>query len=393
MVASLKTSGSGAQVEGAIAGADQEGMDMINAAAAGAHKFGRVKRNGYDPAEVDAVVSRLVEELRAYETKLARMEKRLEEADASADAIRRTFLAAESTRNEIIEDAESEAERLVAAARSEADDVISNARTQSAEITANAEAEAQATAELATKLEQEIAHQRDELLTEAQQVANDVMAKAENEAAERLAAAAERSEEIVTDAEAEAEQALRAAATEAQALTTAANRIHVEAVDEAEALLDAANEEASGIRQSAAEDRDRMRERVVALRAAVVGLEESARHLAAITSEEASVIDLSEIEAMDEVVPQPEPTVASFARMDPEEEATELEQDRPLLTVAEATAELEQEDAEFEDAESQDEADEAEVETETEDPGPATYYQRSTGTPLSERVKIARKSG
>ena len=218
-------------------------------------------------------------------------------------------------------------------------------------------------------------------------------AKAENEAAERLAAAAERSEEIVTDAEAEAEQALRAAATEAQALTTAANRIHVEAVDEAEALLDAANEEASGIRQSAAEDRDRMRERVVALRAAVVGLEESARHLAAITSEEASVIDLSEIEAIDEVVPQPEPTVASFARMDPEEEATELEQDRPLLTVAEATAELEQEDAEFEDAESQDEADEAEVETETEDPGPATYYQRSTGTPLSERVKIARKSG
>ena len=37
---------------------------MISAAAAETHTFARVKRHGYDPHEVDAVVARLVSDLR-----------------------------------------------------------------------------------------------------------------------------------------------------------------------------------------------------------------------------------------------------------------------------------------------------------------------------------------
>jgi DivIVA domain-containing protein len=36
---------------------------MISAAAAETHTFARVKRNGYDPHEVDAVVARLIADL------------------------------------------------------------------------------------------------------------------------------------------------------------------------------------------------------------------------------------------------------------------------------------------------------------------------------------------
>jgi DivIVA domain-containing protein len=36
---------------------------MISAAAAETHTFARVKRNGYDPHEVDAIVARLINDL------------------------------------------------------------------------------------------------------------------------------------------------------------------------------------------------------------------------------------------------------------------------------------------------------------------------------------------
>ncbi len=36
---------------------------MISAAAAETHTFARVRRNGYDPHEVDAIVARLIDDL------------------------------------------------------------------------------------------------------------------------------------------------------------------------------------------------------------------------------------------------------------------------------------------------------------------------------------------
>ena len=43
---------------------------MISAAAAETHTFARVRRNGYDPNEVDAVVSRLVDDLHRAESQI-----------------------------------------------------------------------------------------------------------------------------------------------------------------------------------------------------------------------------------------------------------------------------------------------------------------------------------
>jgi DivIVA domain-containing protein len=43
---------------------------MISAAAAETHTFARVKRNGYDPHEVDAVVARLVTDLQEAQTRI-----------------------------------------------------------------------------------------------------------------------------------------------------------------------------------------------------------------------------------------------------------------------------------------------------------------------------------
>ena len=43
---------------------------MISAAAAETHTFARVKRNGYDPHEVDAVVARLVSDLKKAQARI-----------------------------------------------------------------------------------------------------------------------------------------------------------------------------------------------------------------------------------------------------------------------------------------------------------------------------------
>jgi DivIVA domain-containing protein len=43
---------------------------MISAAAAETHTFARVKRNGYDPHEVDAIVARLVSDLKEAQNRI-----------------------------------------------------------------------------------------------------------------------------------------------------------------------------------------------------------------------------------------------------------------------------------------------------------------------------------
>jgi DivIVA domain-containing protein len=58
---------------------------MISAAAAETHTFARVKRNGYDPHEVDAVVARLIADLHRAQAQiddLTRGESKVAEATA-----------------------------------------------------------------------------------------------------------------------------------------------------------------------------------------------------------------------------------------------------------------------------------------------------------------------
>lgn len=370
--------------------------DMISASAADAHRFGRVKRNGYDPAEVDAVVSRLVATLRTYEDRTAMLEERLAEADASADAIRRTFIAAEKTRDEILDGAREHASSITDTARREAEDVLSVARNEAAEMTERAQQEAAALGELAGRLDLEIAATRTRLLESAEATADGIMSDAEAAAAERTATSTAFAQAELEAATAEGTELRRRSELAARVAATAAAWTLREALLESAQLLARAEERAILVVADSERESAALIDRAERLRSAIATLEASAASLAAMTATNASVIDLSEIEALETAdldmaafdAPPVNAVPFDSKRHDREEEG---EEDDPvaavfgegprLLTVAEATAEL---DLTQDDHATEPPGDER--------PAQPTYYQRTTGVPLSERVKLARKS-
>ena len=102
----------------------------IEATTVEAHRFGTVRRKGYDPVEVDRVMDRLVATLRSYERDTERLEARVQEADESIDAIRRTFVAAQKTKQEMISEGATRADQIVANAQRDADERLAAARTK-----------------------------------------------------------------------------------------------------------------------------------------------------------------------------------------------------------------------------------------------------------------------
>ncbi len=102
----------------------------IEASTVEAHRFARVRRKGYDPIEVDRVMERLIATLRAYEHDTAKLEERVVQADDSVDAIRRTFAAAQRTRDEMINEGAARAAAIVDDAKGEAGRLIGNARAE-----------------------------------------------------------------------------------------------------------------------------------------------------------------------------------------------------------------------------------------------------------------------
>lgn len=306
---------------------------MISVSAAENHRFGRVKKNGYDPVEVDAVVARLVESLHAYEERIEKLEERLAEADASADAIRRTFIAAERTRDEILAEAALEAEEAINKGKSEVTELRNRAEN----------------------LEIEIASERERGLADATAEADRLILEAESDVAARSSAAAEKIEELHADAE-----NIRDSAT--------AETAHIvqSAQHKAKTIVDEAQQRAAVVSRESEREGEALKTKVASMRAAVAALQHAATDLATLTTEEGKVIDLKAIEALG----GPE-----AVREIPEDE-TESE---PLMSVAEAREELERE---------VDDEDEVVAEDES-----RTYYQRTTGTPLSERIKIARTPG
>ncbi|MEN8112780.1 MAG: DivIVA domain-containing protein [Actinomycetota bacterium] len=186
----------------------------IEATTVEAHRFARVRRKGYDPIEVDRVIERLVATLRSHEQDAARLEGRVQEADDSVDAIRRTFSAAQRTRDEminesaaraveIVENAQSEAEKIVADGRVEVelvlferDALLAQMHGERADLMADGEIEldrlrleveaARMSAVVERQsamadLEEEIATLRDEALSEAERHANEMVGAARRE--------------------------------------------------------------------------------------------------------------------------------------------------------------------------------------------------------------------
>lgn len=102
----------------------------IEASTVKAHRFGSVRRKGYDPVEVDRVMERLVSTLQAYEKDTAALEARVKEADDSVDAIRRTFAAAQTTRQEMISEGATRADQIVADAQRDAETRLADAQSK-----------------------------------------------------------------------------------------------------------------------------------------------------------------------------------------------------------------------------------------------------------------------
>ncbi len=281
---------------------------MISASIAETHRFGRVRKNGYDPAEVDAVIARLADALRRNDERIAALTEKIDAADASADAIRRTFVAAEATRDEILEDARTEASAIAEAARSDAEQL----------------------ADGISEMHSEIAVRRQRVLAEVYEDAERRMLTIERDTAQRC-----------TDAEWAIREAIEVR-----------NRTVTDTEAETEAIVHNARGEAT-----------RIRSRIATMAQAAVALEKAAEALAATAQEGAKVIDLTAMENLDQSrLATTEPTV--------NEEPEIVIEDKPHLIVAEPTQDSAEEDA-----------------------MPGTRYQRSTGVPLRERIKIARMSG
>lgn len=199
--------------------------------------------------------------------------ERLDDADASADAIRKTFVAAESTRDEIIEGARSEASTITEAARTEAQ-MISDA---------------------ADELHSEIATCRERILTGVYAEAERRWSDMERENAERSTSA----EWAVYEA------------------TSAADR----SIAEIEAR--------SAAREHEAHTRmDDLRKRVTSMQDAASGLERAAMILAESVQHEASVFDLTAVGRLDRL---------TVERIEPEAGAgpDAATGEEPLLSVAE----------------------------------------------------------
>lgn len=302
---------------------------MINATVAGSHRFGTVRKNGYDPAEVDAVVERLADALSASEDRIHVLEQRLEESSVSSSAIARTLAAVEQTKEEIISEAKAEADRTRAEAKAEAEEIVN----------------------LTSSLDAELASRRDSILSEAYTYADEVMAAAHAEASKQEIHAAEMASELIEDAtrtasalKVQSEAAARgqdiAAAWALRAVTDRANQMVMEAERQAALIV-----------RDASFESQRLTDKASNIRTALQNLKASAQALADNTVTEVEVIDLAAVEASSKpfqpiqlVEPQPEPE----PEREPEPEAVIVLDDEPT-----------------------------------------TYYQRRTAT-LRERIEIAR---
>jgi len=255
---------------------------MISASIAGTHRFGRVKKNGYDPAEVDAVVGRLLDDLSLKEERAIDLERKLNESQVSATAISRTLAAVETTSSEILADAQSEADGLRADARDEAEEI----------------------AVLAAALGAEVSATRDSILSQAYQEADDMIAECELATARQHVAASELAADIV----AEATRSADAVATEAALRSRTSSMIAAwrirESQEQSKRTIATSHTRASAIVDAAERESERLAEQINDLRAAVANLQASAAELAHTTMAEADVIDLNAIEASGELQPQ-----------------------------------------------------------------------------------------
>lgn len=269
---------------------------MIISSAVEAHRFGRVRTNGYDPAEVDAVVGRLVEKLAEHHDRVKDLEQKLDDSHVSAWAISRTLAAVEATKDQILTDAHTDAGLITARAHAEADEVVT----------------------LASSLGAEISARRDAILTEAFHEADAAVMASELRIADREGAAAASAAAIIEDAMVRAEETERTAAGILQDAMMNAEWQTKESERAARTRLADAEIQAAAIIEHAEHESERLLQQVDDLRVAVANLRTSAAELARTTTSGAEVIDLVALAARDISREEPAPVLPLNGTVEPE---------------------------------------------------------------------------
>jgi len=203
------------------------------------HHYTVVRRRGYDPAEVDAVMGRLAGTLREYEALTEELEVKLRDADDASEAIHRTFVAAQRTRDEMIAEATREAGQLGDSARSRADEIIADTETQIDAMLAKAATDADSLYAAATAGRAQADEDAERLRAEAAEILEIAQAKAES-------------------AKAQADEVLTSAIAEAEAKTEEANRVLSTHRRQAEATLRTAADEAARLTAAATAEADQV---------------------------------------------------------------------------------------------------------------------------------------
>ncbi len=230
---------------------------MIHSSSIEGHHFLMARRRGYDPAEVDAVIKRLVSTLRKYEDQDEQFAQSARELNSQI-----TDLATVRTARDLaLHDAAAATEELHATAIAQ--------------------------------------------LEEAQGRAAEGIAEAKDEAAQIVAAARASSSELLSRRNARGESLITAALSEVKSLRATAlretndfttNKRTAAAADvqsaelEANQILEDARHEAGSMLGRARREHAALEQRIAQLRSAVAGIEGQFRHLAESTLEETEIV-------------------------------------------------------------------------------------------------------
>jgi cell division septum initiation protein DivIVA len=218
-----------------------------------------VRRRGYDPVEVDAVMDRLVATLETHERVNADLQGHVTEADESVEAVRRTFHSAQQTKRQMIAEGQEEADDLVREARAEADGLLKAARTSSGDILAAAATDAERTRSEVTATLADASSTATARLEQADAEADAIRADVEGLIADAQIRSASLLEEATLEARAirvnattEADGILETARSQSEEKATAAESMAAQLVADArrrsEGIINAARREEAQLR-------------------------------------------------------------------------------------------------------------------------------------------------
>ncbi|MDH3425355.1 MAG: DivIVA domain-containing protein [Acidimicrobiia bacterium] len=221
------------------------------------HAF-QVRRKGYEPAEVDAVMARIGQTLAGHEKDIIRLENELAKARTASEAMEDTFIALQQAKRQLLGEAQEEASRM----KSEAEKGLRTAETE------------------AERILQDAQQRVEQLFVDLRAKAESAIAKAQ----ERVADAEGRGESIKAEAAAEAARLVEASQSEAKERIASAKK-------QSDEIVADANAQGQQIVEAARAEHDSLVSKVPQLRSAVADIERRIREFSSIATEDLEVVD------------------------------------------------------------------------------------------------------